>query len=281
MKTTKAHNTNATANNKKYYEVMTFDFKGNKVRAIPLSEGLPELFIASDICKILGYSHVTRTLRRLEVNNYDKLPIITAIGTVQEVNVIDTSEVGWLIDNSTTTDAKELEDYIMGTGKMQGLVSKLRGIKTSKTPTWTHLHFEINPEIGVYTFMAVEGDDGGDWGIGWDGMPDGLRKYIFTETAKFIKRMQDDIENYDTSESNREGEEEENITPFRKAMYEKFPILGDTSAKEEMGSKERLVKSFLEYLTGHIETTSNLQRRVEALEGIMISDSETASGVCL
>jgi len=89
----------------------TFNFNNNQVRIIEQGDEL--WFVAADVCKVLGLTHTSNSLKCLNSDEKGS-NWITTLGGVQKMSIISESGLYKLIMRSNKSEAKAFQNWVTG-----------------------------------------------------------------------------------------------------------------------------------------------------------------------
>jgi len=90
--------------------LVPFNFEGSQVRVVTDENGEP-LFVAADVCTVLGIQNTTDALKRLD-NDEKGIDSIDTLGGAQEMSVINESGLYNLILGSRKPEAKRFKHWV-------------------------------------------------------------------------------------------------------------------------------------------------------------------------
>lgn len=91
-------------------ELQIFNYNGNEVRTVQ-KDGEP-WWVLTDVCKILGISHVKDTVSRLEEDEVGQTEVIDRLGRTQTANIINESGLYNVILRSDKPEAKPFRKWV-------------------------------------------------------------------------------------------------------------------------------------------------------------------------
>lgn len=136
--------------------IMPFCFKGNDVRAICLENKEP-LFVAKDICDVLGYKDSINAIKQHCKGVVKLHPLQTAGGT-QKVRVIDEPELYRLVIGSKLPAAEKFERWVFE--EVLPTIRKTGSYTTDQLQQLNHWHKDIVEVASLADGIIAEAEIG-------------------------------------------------------------------------------------------------------------------------
>lgn len=90
--------------------ITVFNWQGKKIRQLGTAER--PLFVATDVCAVLGLNEVHKALRRVDGDDRNSIPVIDALGRSQLTSVVNESGLYALILSSKKPEARAFKRWV-------------------------------------------------------------------------------------------------------------------------------------------------------------------------
>ena len=96
--------------NNEVIPIFNFDYEGKEVRTIYRDGEI--WFVAKDVCDILGLTHITETLKNIELDDCSTTALMDSLGRLQDMRIVNESGMYQLIFQSRKPEAKKFTRWV-------------------------------------------------------------------------------------------------------------------------------------------------------------------------